>query len=120
MTVKVGSSNFYVIEGDNLSDGDRAYLRSFSAYVVDGDEAGNAAVRAFVRDSVFRVIDGVPAQTFPGMYQNAHAIFEISGRLRASGVFTNTTTFYVIDGVAPKETDMALVKQHAVYAVEME
>lgn len=120
MTVKVGSSNFYVIEGDNLSDGDRAYLRAFTVYVIDGDEAGNAAMRAFVRDSTVRVIEGVPAPAFPGMFQNAHAAFEISGRLRASGVFANTTSCYVIEGVAPPATDMALVKQHAVYAVEME
>lgn len=120
MSVQVSYKSFYVIEGDDLSDGDRAFLRMTSVYVIDGDEAGNAAQRAFARDFSVRLIEGRPAQDYPGIYTNTHNLYEIDGRMRAGGVFTNYISSYVIEGVAPVATDMVLVKTHTIYAVETE
>ena len=121
MTVSVATHSLYVIEGDQISDSDRAFLRAATVYIIDGAEAGSTSERAFLRSTAVRIIDGPPPADFPGMRALSHAIFSIDGRLGTSGVFLKTGgAIYSITGTINTTREMVALKHHTLYSVDTE
>lgn len=118
--VSVATHSLYVIEGDQINDSDRAFLRACTVYIVDGAEAGSASERAFMRATAVRIIDGPPPIDFPGMRALTHSLFSIDGKLATSGVFLKTGAVYSITGAINPTREMVALRYHTLYSVDTE
>lgn len=118
MSVTVTTQSDYIIDGDELNAGERAFVRNTRLYVLDGAEAGNAGERQFVRDSVVRVINGRVGPTFPGMFVNSNNFHMVQGRAGSSTILLQRMDNFAIDGLC--HPNIIAARFHSAYIVDME
>lgn len=118
MAVTVTTQSDYIIDGDELNAGERAFVRNTRLYMIDGAEAGTASERQFLRDISIRVIGGRVGSTFPGMFVNSHNFHIVHGRCAPGHVNVMRADIFGIDGLC--HPDIVATRSHSAYIVDME
>jgi hypothetical protein len=119
MSVQLNSQVSYIIDGFELNAGERVFLKDAVFKIIDGSEVGTAGLRVFLKDHFLRSIDGGPraSDVDDRVYISSHYPFIITGRASGERVQLNPHAF-VLTG-RPNPEFSALVSTSA-FIIEVE
>jgi hypothetical protein len=93
MTYLIDTTKSFIIDGDEMNAGDRAFAVGTRTYILDGNELGTSSQRMFLKDHRVFVIDGGAAAKVSTRVADVSS-FAISGR-NNNGVAAHTMSFVI-------------------------
>ncbi|QJA42970.1 hypothetical protein [Phaeobacter phage MD18] len=115
MSFRITTSHSFIIDGDELNAGARAFVRDARMFVMDGTDFGTASDRMFLKDFRLFAIDGQALNhTRPRV--NTTGLFAIEGRASDTGLRAFSTLFEISG--TPGQQSIVAVRETNFFALE--